>query len=67
MKIDNTKFWISIADSDVLLWTKGLAIGFNFDVIVEEPHIYPLAVQGPKAEDLMAVVFGEKIRSIKFY
>ena len=67
LKIDNSKFWISIADSDVLLWAKGLAQGFDLNVEIEEPEIYPLAIQGPKAEDLMTVLFGEEIRSIKFF
>ena len=67
LKLDNSKFWISIADSDVLLWAKGLAVGLDLNVFIEEPEIYPLAIQGPKAEDLMASLFGEEIRSIKFF
>ena len=67
LKLNNSKFWISIADSDVLLWAKGLAVGLDLNVFIEEPEIYPLAIQGPKAEDLMASLFGEEIRSIKFF
>jgi len=67
LKFDNSKYWISIADSDVLLWAKGLAQGLGLNVIVEEPEVYPLAIQGPKAEDLMTFLFGEEIRSIKFF
>ena len=67
LKIEKDKFWISIADSDILLWAKGLAIGFDLDLKIHEPPVYPLAVQGPKAEDLMTSVFGDKIRSIKFF
>ena len=67
LKIENNKFWISIADSDVLLWTKGVAISYNFKVNIIEPDVYPLAVQGPKSEELMVSIFGEKIRSIKFF
>ena len=67
LKIENSKFWISIADSDVMLWAKGVAIGSNLEVKINEPEVYPLAIQGPKAEDLLVSVFGEKIRSIKFF
>ena len=44
-----------------------LAIGLNLEVKIEEPDVYPLAIQGPKAEDLMASIFGEEVRSIKFF
>ena len=67
LKLSENKFWLSIADSDVLLWAKGLAIGSNLKVKIEEPNVYPLAIQGPKAEDLMALIFGEEVRSIKFF
>ncbi len=61
------RFWFSIADSDVELWALGLAQGLGLDVEIFEPDVSPLAVQGPKAEDLMAKVFGEEIRSIRMF
>lgn len=67
LKVDNNKFWLSIADSDILLWAKGISVGLGLNVKINEPDIYPLAIQGPKAEDLLASVFGEKIREVKFY
>ena len=51
LKLTDDKFWLSIADSDVLLYAKGLAIGAGLDVAICEPDVSPLAVQGPKAED----------------
>ena len=66
LKLEHNHFWLSIADSDVLLWTKGLAYGFNYNVKILEPDVYPLAIQGPKAEALMASIFGDKIKEIKF-
>jgi dimethylsulfoniopropionate demethylase len=60
-------WWLSIADSDVKLWAKGLATGYGLDVKVTEPDVSPLAVQGPKAEDLVARVFGESVRDIRFF
>lgn len=67
LKVDADRFWISIADSDLLLWVKGIAFGMHLEVEVNEPDVSPLAVQGPRAEDLMARVFGEAVRSIRFF
>ena len=67
LKLDDDRWWISIADSDLLLWVKGIAAGFRLDVHVDEPDVSPLAVQGPKADDLMARVFGEAVRDIRFF
>ena len=59
LKHGDDRYWLSIADSDVLLFAKGLALGAGLRVTVEEPDVSPLSIQGPKAEDLMAAVFGE--------
>ena len=67
LKLTEDRWWISIADSDLLFWVKGLAYGYRLDVLVDEPDISPLAVQGPQAEDLMARVFGDAVRAIKFF
>ena len=67
LKLDDDKFWLSIADSDVLLFAKGLAIGAGMNVQVSEPDVSPLAVQGPKAEDLMADLFGDDVRRLGFF
>ena len=67
LKLDDDMFWISIADSDILLWAKGYALGLNLDVIIEEPDAYPFAVQGPKSEELLVSIFGEEIKKIKFF
>jgi len=67
LKLAEDHFWLSIADSDVLLWAKGLSQGYGFDVMVDEPDVSPLAVQGPKAELLMEKVFGHSVRNIRFF
>ena len=67
IKIAEDRWWISIADSDVKLFAKGLAIGLGLDVNVFEPEVYPLAVQGPKANELVARIFGEETRDIGFF
>lgn len=67
LKLAEDRWWISVADSDLLFWVKGLAYGYRLDVLVDEPDVSPLAVQGPKADALMARVFGETIQAIKFF
>ena len=67
IKFDYHHWWISIADSDVRLWARGLAHGSGMDVDIREADIWPLAVQGPKAEELVARVFGDEIRQIRFF
>ena len=67
LKLAEDRWWISIADSDLLLWVKGIANGYRLDVLVDEPDISPLGVQGPKADELMARVFGDAVRDIRFF
>ncbi len=67
LKLSEDRWWISIADSDVILFAKGLAIGNNFNVKIFEPNVDILAVQGPKSFGLMEKVFGEKITQLKFF
>ena len=67
LKINEQRWWISIADSDVILFAKGLAIGKKFDVKIFEPNVDILAVQGPKSFKLMEKIFGTKIIEMKFF
>ena len=67
LKLGEQRWWISIADSDVILFAKGLAIGHKFDVKIFEPNVDILAVQGPKSFMLMEKIFGKKIKEIKFF
>lgn len=67
LKIAEDRWWVSIADSDLLFWVKGLAHGYRLDVLVDEPDISPLGVQGPQADALMARVFGDAITALKFF
>ena len=67
LRLNNNRWWISIADSDVILFAKGLAIGNKFDVQIFEPEVNILAVQGPKSFKLMEKVFGEEITKLKFF
>ena len=67
VKHSDTRWWISLADSDLLYWIKGLAVGRQMNVDIFEPDVSPLAIQGPKSDALMARLFGEDIHNIKFF
>ncbi len=67
LKLGEDRWWVSIADSDVILFAKGLAIGNNFDVKIFEPNVDILAVQGPKSFKLMEKILGKKITELKFF
>ena len=66
-KLAEDKWWISIADSDVIFFAKGIAAGSKLDVEIKEPNVNILAVQGPLADNLMAKLFGEEIKKLKFF
>ena len=67
LKLDENKWWLSLADSDVRLYAKGIASGLNLKVEITEPDVNILAVQGPKSFKLMEKVMGKKITELKFY
>jgi dimethylsulfoniopropionate demethylase len=66
-RVGEHRFWLSIADSDVLLWAGAIARTMGLDVRVTEPDVSPLAVQGPRSDDVMARVFGDAVRDIRFF
>ena len=66
-KLEENRWRICIADSDVLLFAKGIASVKNFKVNIFEAKIDTLAVQGPKSAQLMEKIFGNKISSLKFF
>jgi len=67
LRLADDHFWLSIADSDVLLWAMGLASGLGLDVECTEPDVSPMAIQGPLADDVAADLFGDWVRDLKFF
>ena len=67
LKLSENKWWLSLADSDIGLYAKGIASGLSLQVEVSEPDVNILAVQGPKSFKLMEKVFGKKITELKFF
>lgn len=67
LKLSQQQFWLSIADSDIELWAGAIANERNLDVQVFEPDVSPLAVQGPRAEDVIATLFGDWPRELRYF
>tara|TARA_B100002052_G_scaffold31392_1_gene24284 strand:+ start:1300 stop:2409 length:1110 start_codon:yes stop_codon:yes gene_type:complete len=67
LKLDEEKWWISLSDSDVGLFAKGLAIGNNFKVEISEPDVDIFSVQGPKSFNLMEKILGPEINEMKYF
>lgn len=60
-------YWISLADSDILLWAQGVAVHSGLDVTIREPDVSPLQLQGPKSGQIMQALFGDDIMDLRYY
>jgi glycine cleavage system aminomethyltransferase T len=67
LRIEADRWWLALADSDAGLWARGVAIHSGMDVMVREPEVYPVQVQGPKSKDTLAALFGSEVLDIKYY
>ena len=67
LRLAENHFWLSLADSDILLWAQGVAINSGLKVKIIEPDASPLQLQGPKSGEIMVELFGDHIRDLKYY
>ena len=67
LRLAENHFWLSLADSDVLLWAQGVAVNSGLNVQIKEPDVSPLQLQGPNSGEIMVKLFGEDIRELKYY
>ena len=67
LRLGKNHFWLSLGDSDILLWAQGVLINSGMDVKITEPDVSPLQLQGPKSSEIMKVLFGEKIKDLRYY
>ena len=67
LRLAENHFWISLADSDILLWAQGVAVHSGLDVQIKEPDVSPLQLQGPNSGLIMQELFGDSITDLKYY
>ena len=67
LRLGENHFWLSLSDSDILLWAQGVAVNAGFNVSIQEPDVSPLQLQGPKSGMIMEKLFGESIKDLKYY
>lgn len=66
-RVGENHFWLAAADSDLLLWAKGVAVNSGMDVEIREPDVSPMQVQGPKSKDVIHSLFGDEVLKLKYY
>lgn len=67
LKLADDLYWFSIADSDIWFWASAIAAERGLNVEISEPDVSPMALQGPKAEDVVAHVLGDWVRALKYF
>ena len=67
LRLAENHFWLSLADSDILLWAQGVAVNSGLNVSITEPDVSPLQLQGPNSGKIMKTLFGETIDNLKYY
>ena len=67
LRLAEDHFWLSLADSDALLFALGVQAFAGMDVDIREPDVSPLQLQGPKSKHVMRALFGEELMDLKYY
>ena len=67
LRLGEDHYWISLADSDVMLWAQGVAVNSGLDVHICEPDASPLQLQGPQSGNIMEKLFGDSISDLRYY
>jgi glycine cleavage system aminomethyltransferase T len=67
LRLGENHFWLALADSDVLLWARGVALNSGLSVNITEPDVSPLQIQGPKAKEVVTALFGDAVAKLRYY
>jgi glycine cleavage system aminomethyltransferase T len=67
LRLGEDHFWLSLADSDALLYCLGVQAFAGLDVTLREPDVSPLQIQGPRSKDVMRDLLGEGVASLRYY
>ncbi len=67
LKLAPDRFWLSIADSNIVFWARAIAAERRLQATIVEAEVSPMAVQGPQAEAVIAAMFGDWVRDLKYF
>lgn len=67
LRLGEDHFWLSLADSDALLYALGVQAFAGMDVEIGEPDVSPLQIQGPRSKDVIRDLFGEEVTNLRYY
>jgi aminomethyltransferase len=67
LRLDENHFWLALADSDVGLWARGVALNSSLDVTITDPDVHPIQIQGPDSKHVMNALFGDRLIDLKYY
>jgi glycine cleavage system aminomethyltransferase T len=67
VRLDENRFWLCPADSDLHLWVKGVAVGMGLRTTVRQPEVFPIQIQGPKSAGLLQALVGDRIKTLRYY
>lgn len=66
LRLGENHFWLALADSDILLWAKGVAYRSGMKVNICEPDVSPMQIQGPKSKSVMKTLFGDEVLELSY-
>ena len=67
LRLAENHFWLSLADSDALLYCLCVQAFSGLEVTLREPDVSPLQVQGPRSKDTIRDLFGEEVADLRYY
>jgi glycine cleavage system aminomethyltransferase T len=67
LRLAEDRFWLAIADSDVLLYAKGVAAFAGLEVDLSEADVAPMQVQGPRSKEVVETLFGAAVAGLRYY
>ena len=67
LRLGEDHFWLSLADSDALLYALGVQAFAGMDVEIREPDVSPLQLQGPRSKDVIRSLLGDEVADMRYY
>ncbi len=67
LRLADDHFWLSLADSDALLYAVGVQAFAGLNVTIREPDVSPLQLQGPGSKDVIRDLFGDEVADLRYY